>query len=52
MQGGESFHIRQAHFTAWPDKDIPPDVTSIIEFRQKVMSLHKDKDSPMIVHCR
>ncbi|WAR16679.1 PTPRS-like protein, partial [Mya arenaria] len=26
-------------FTSWPDKDIPDDVTSIIEFRQRVNAL-------------
>ena len=52
VKGDDSFNIRHVHFTAWPDKDIPNDVTSMIEFQQKVRSLHKDKESPMLVHCR
>ena len=48
----DTINIRHVHFTAWPDKGIPHDVTSMIELRQKVRSLHKDKESPIIVHCR
>ena len=45
-------NTRQIHFTAWPDKGVPADVTCMIEHRQKVRSLHKDKASPILVHCR
>ncbi|XP_052761974.1 tyrosine-protein phosphatase 12-like [Mya arenaria] len=38
-------------FTAWPDKDIPDNVTSIIEFRQKVNALPITFDGLMLVHC-
>ena len=52
FQGDENFSVCHIHFTAWPDKDVPHDVTSMIEFRQKVRSLHKDMDCPLLVHCR
>ena len=47
-----NLNIRQIHFTAWPDKGVPIDVTSMIEYRHKVRSIHKDKDTSMLVHCR
>ena len=47
-----NLNIRQIHFTAWPDKGVPVDVTSMIEYRQKVRGIHKDKGTPMLVHCR
>ncbi|XP_060584800.1 tyrosine-protein phosphatase 69D-like [Ruditapes philippinarum] len=43
--------IFQVHFTAWPDKGTPDDVTSLIEFRQKVNSTKTKLDGPIIVHC-
>ncbi|XP_052249639.1 receptor-type tyrosine-protein phosphatase alpha-like [Dreissena polymorpha] len=43
--------LTQLHFTSWPDKDIPEDVTSIIEFRQYVMHAQATLGGPIIVHC-
>ncbi|XP_060579602.1 receptor-type tyrosine-protein phosphatase epsilon-like [Ruditapes philippinarum] len=43
--------IVQVHFTAWPDKGTPDDVTSLIEFRQKVNSTKTKLDGPIFVHC-
>ncbi|WAR16777.1 PTPRC-like protein, partial [Mya arenaria] len=54
-KGKHNFEERNLHhlqFTAWPDKDIPDDVTSIIEFRQKVNALPSTFNGPVIVHCR
>ncbi|XP_052224594.1 multiple epidermal growth factor-like domains protein 10 isoform X1 [Dreissena polymorpha] len=39
------------HFTAWPDKDIPEDVTSIVEFRTKVLNAPAVMGGPTVVHC-
>ncbi|XP_052763708.1 receptor-type tyrosine-protein phosphatase mu-like isoform X2 [Mya arenaria] len=53
-KGKHNFEERNLHhlqFTAWPDKDIPDDVTSIIEFRQKVNALPSTFNGPVIVHC-
>ncbi|XP_052762812.1 receptor-type tyrosine-protein phosphatase C-like [Mya arenaria] len=53
-KGKHNFEERNLHhlqFTAWPDKDIPDDVTSIIELRQKVNALPSTFNGPVIVHC-
>ncbi|WAR16835.1 LAR-like protein, partial [Mya arenaria] len=51
-QNSEKRILHHLQFTAWPDKDIPDNVTSIIEFRQKVNALPSSFDGPVIVHCR
>ncbi|XP_052252654.1 receptor-type tyrosine-protein phosphatase kappa-like [Dreissena polymorpha] len=43
--------LTQLHFTSWPDKDVPEDVTSIIEFRQNVLRAPATLEGPTIVHC-
>ncbi|XP_060581444.1 receptor-type tyrosine-protein phosphatase epsilon-like [Ruditapes philippinarum] len=43
--------VIQLHFTAWPDKTVPEDVTSLIEFRQRVIQTPTDSSGPVIVHC-
>ncbi|XP_052763642.1 receptor-type tyrosine-protein phosphatase kappa-like isoform X3 [Mya arenaria] len=50
-QNKEERNLHHLQFTAWPDKDIPDNVTSIIEFRQKVNALPSTFDGPVIVHC-
>ncbi|WAR16353.1 LOW QUALITY PROTEIN: PTPRC-like protein, partial [Mya arenaria] len=45
-------HITVSKFTSWPDKDIPDDVKSLIEFRQGVNALPSTFDGPVVVHCR
>ncbi|XP_052763633.1 receptor-type tyrosine-protein phosphatase mu-like isoform X2 [Mya arenaria] len=50
-QNKEERNLHHLQFTAWPDKDIPDNVTSIIEFRQKVNALPTTFDGPVIVHC-
>ncbi|WAR17039.1 PTPRK-like protein [Mya arenaria] len=35
IRSSEERSIYQLHFTCWPDKGIPDDVTAIIEFRQR-----------------
>ncbi|WAR16256.1 PTPRC-like protein, partial [Mya arenaria] len=47
----EERNLHHLQFTAWPDKDIPDNVTSIIEFRQKVNALPRTFHGPVIVHC-
>ncbi|XP_056018328.1 receptor-type tyrosine-protein phosphatase alpha-like isoform X3 [Ostrea edulis] len=42
--------LEQFHFTAWPDKGVPSNVNSILEFREKVMS-KTDITGPIVVHC-
>ncbi|XP_052262517.1 receptor-type tyrosine-protein phosphatase kappa-like [Dreissena polymorpha] len=43
--------LHHLHFTAWPDKGIPEDVTALIEFRQRVMRVQTKLDGPTLVHC-
>ncbi|KAH3712247.1 hypothetical protein DPMN_071934 [Dreissena polymorpha] len=43
--------LHHLHFTSWPDKDVPDDVTSIIDFRHKVLHATSVLGGPTIVHC-
>ncbi|WAR16439.1 LAR-like protein [Mya arenaria] len=52
QKNSEEKNLHHLQFTAWPDKDIPDNVTSIIEFRQKVNALPSTSVGPVIVHCR
>ncbi|KAH3797940.1 hypothetical protein DPMN_151530 [Dreissena polymorpha] len=47
----EQRNVYHLHFTAWPDKWIPEDVTSIVEFRQKVLNVPVVLGGPTVVHC-
>ncbi|WAR16689.1 PTPRC-like protein [Mya arenaria] len=48
----EKRSLHHLQYTSWPDKDIPDDVTSFIEFRQRVNALSNTFDGPEVVHCR
>ncbi|KAL4216291.1 Protein tyrosine phosphatase [Mactra antiquata] len=50
-KGKERRTVNQLHFTAWPDKSIPNNVTSLVEFRQRVKSTHTLSQGPVVVHC-
>ncbi|XP_061196395.1 receptor-type tyrosine-protein phosphatase alpha-like [Saccostrea echinata] len=50
LKEGEERTIEQFHFTAWPDKGVPRDVNSILEFRNRVVR-KTDISGPLIVHC-
>ncbi|XP_060584797.1 receptor-type tyrosine-protein phosphatase T-like [Ruditapes philippinarum] len=43
--------VFQMHYTAWPDEGTPIDVTSLIEFRQRINQIKTQLDGPIIVHC-
>ncbi|XP_052764089.1 receptor-type tyrosine-protein phosphatase alpha-like [Mya arenaria] len=43
--------LHHLHFTAWPDRGIPEDVTALIEFRHKVLNSTAHLDGPTLVHC-
>jgi len=46
----EAILVKQFHFTAWPDKDIPDNAWCILEFWRAVnMDLFT---APIVVHCR
>ncbi|WAR16945.1 PTPRK-like protein, partial [Mya arenaria] len=50
-KSSEERSIYQLHFTCWPDKGIPDDVTAIIEFRQRVLNTPTAYKGPTVVHC-
>ncbi|XP_052763022.1 receptor-type tyrosine-protein phosphatase kappa-like isoform X2 [Mya arenaria] len=49
--GTEERTLHHLHFTCWPDKAIPDDVTAMIEFRQRVQSTPSTLNGPTVVHC-
>ncbi|XP_060560020.1 receptor-type tyrosine-protein phosphatase kappa-like [Ruditapes philippinarum] len=51
IKGKNERQIIQLHFTAWPDKGVPQEVTSLVEFRQRVNAVPKTLGGPIIVHC-
>ncbi|WAR15967.1 PTPRK-like protein [Mya arenaria] len=43
--------LHHLHFTAWPDRGIPEEVTALIEFRHRVLNSTAHLDGPRLVHC-
>ncbi|XP_052762444.1 receptor-type tyrosine-protein phosphatase mu-like isoform X2 [Mya arenaria] len=50
-QKSEERKLHQFHFTCWPDRCVPKDVTSLIEFRQLVLNCSTKLYGPTVVHC-
>ncbi|XP_053378702.1 receptor-type tyrosine-protein phosphatase kappa-like [Mercenaria mercenaria] len=50
-KGKEERNLLQLHYTAWPDKGVPLEVTSLVEFRQRVKAVPVILGGPVIVHC-
>ncbi|XP_060584796.1 uncharacterized protein LOC132740811 [Ruditapes philippinarum] len=50
-QNKEERVVLHFHFTAWPDKRTPDDVTSLVEFRQRVIRSITNLNGPIVVHC-
>ncbi|WAR16548.1 PTPRT-like protein [Mya arenaria] len=44
--------VHHLHFTSWPDKGVPDDVTSLVDFRHRVLQTKSSLGGPTIVHCR
>ncbi|XP_060551640.1 receptor-type tyrosine-protein phosphatase kappa-like [Ruditapes philippinarum] len=51
VQGSGSRQVTQYHYTAWPDRSVPDNVASLIEFRNKVEQSKSNDVGPMVVHC-
>ncbi|XP_055954738.1 receptor-type tyrosine-protein phosphatase kappa, partial [Patella vulgata] len=49
--GDETRTIKQYHYKAWSDRTVPPDVVSLIEFRDKVVKSPTKHPGPIVVHC-
>ncbi|WAR16075.1 PTPRF-like protein, partial [Mya arenaria] len=50
--GKSERQLHHLHFTAWPDRGIPEDVTALIEFRHRVLHSPALLGGPTLVHCR
>ncbi|WAR16991.1 PTPRT-like protein, partial [Mya arenaria] len=50
-KGRETRELHHLHFTFWPDKGVPEEVTGIVEFRQRVQNIPSEFDGPVLVHC-
>lgn len=48
---GKAKTVTHFHFTAWPDKGVPRNVTSIVDFRNKVVNYEDDLKGPLLIHC-
>ncbi|XP_052097093.1 receptor-type tyrosine-protein phosphatase S-like [Mytilus californianus] len=51
VKENQSKTVKQFHFTAWPDKDVPKYASSIVHFRHKVFSSKVSPNGPIIIHC-
>ncbi|XP_052764662.1 cell death abnormality protein 1-like [Mya arenaria] len=49
--GKSERQLHHLHFTAWPDRGIPEDVTALIEFRHRVLHVPAHLGGPTLVHC-
>lgn len=52
LKGEEDHTVHHLHFTMWPDKSVPDDPTSLIDFQEKVNSIENKLGGPLVVHCR
>ncbi|XP_060576316.1 receptor-type tyrosine-protein phosphatase epsilon-like [Ruditapes philippinarum] len=50
-KGKDQRPITHLHFTAWPDKTVPEDTTTLIEFRHQMKTTATSTSGPIIVHC-
>ncbi|XP_052762039.1 receptor-type tyrosine-protein phosphatase kappa-like [Mya arenaria] len=50
-KGRETRELHHLHFTCWPDKGVPEEVTGIVEFRLRVQNIPSQFDGPVLVHC-
>jgi len=46
-----SREVKQYHFKAWPDKDVPDNAWCFVDFWRAV-NTHSMPSGPIIVHCR
>ena len=44
--------LKQFHFTSWPDRGVPEYATSMLSFHRRMLSQHKSRRGPILVHCR
>lgn len=51
-EGEELRHVKQFHYTTWPDHGVPTRTSPIIAFRRKLRSFDESHPGPVIIHCR
>ncbi|MGH0137654.1 UNVERIFIED_CONTAM: hypothetical protein FKN15_063750 [Acipenser sinensis] len=53
MKSPERRSVRQFHFTAWLDHDVPDNTATFIQFRTVVRKFldNRERSGPAIVHC-
>ncbi|KAK7067793.1 hypothetical protein SK128_002476 [Halocaridina rubra] len=51
QERGNKRLIRQFHFTAWNDFDVPVREEHVLDFIQNIRSFMTHREAPMIVHC-
>ncbi|XP_052777696.1 receptor-type tyrosine-protein phosphatase mu-like isoform X2 [Mya arenaria] len=49
--GEEERIVYHFHFTTWPDKSVPKYASSLVHFRQKIVTAVVKEKGPDIVHC-
>ncbi|XP_052778123.1 receptor-type tyrosine-protein phosphatase alpha-like [Mya arenaria] len=49
--GEEERIVYHFQFTAWPDKSVPKYASSLVHFRQKIVTTAVKDKGPIIVHC-
>ncbi|XP_078271016.1 receptor-type tyrosine-protein phosphatase eta [Rhinoraja longicauda] len=52
-KSGEKYHVKQFHFTGWPDHGVPSTTRVLIEFRNLVRNYINQHplSGPTVVHC-
>lgn len=44
--------MRQFHFKAWPDKDVPDNAWCMVDFWRAVDTHPSSNPNPIVIHCR
>ncbi|XP_030852460.1 receptor-type tyrosine-protein phosphatase alpha-like [Strongylocentrotus purpuratus] len=43
--------LNQFHYTKWPDRDVPRNMSSLLDFISEVRKDHEQNNSPLFIHC-
>jgi len=52
IKGKQKRILHQMHYTSWPDRSVPHDVTTLVFFWHRVTSLQRKMKGTIVVHCR
>lgn len=45
-------HVKQFHYTSWPDHGVPVRSSPIIAFRRRIRSHDESHPGIIVIHCR